>query len=48
MSGIGARANDGVVRPQLDGHLDEQCRDWEPVLRESHHRMKSTLTESST
>lgn len=44
MSGIGARANDHVVRPQFVASLDDQSRDWELVLRESHHRMKNTLT----
>ncbi len=44
MSGIGARASDHVVRPQLVASLDDQSRDWELVLRESHHRMKNTLT----
>jgi two-component sensor histidine kinase len=44
MSGIGARASDHVVRPQLVTSLDDQSRDWELVLRESHHRMKNTLT----
>lgn len=44
MSGIGARPNDHVVRSQFVASLDEQARDWELVLRESHHRMKNTLT----
>ncbi|MDA9533990.1 MULTISPECIES: sensor histidine kinase [unclassified Bradyrhizobium] len=44
MSGIGARPNDHVVRPQFVASLDDQSRDWELVLRESHHRMKNTLT----
>ncbi|WP_454645087.1 sensor histidine kinase [Bradyrhizobium liaoningense] len=44
MSGIGAGVNDHVVRPQLVASLDDQSRDWELVLRESHHRMKNTLT----
>lgn len=44
MSGIGSRPNDHVVRPQFIASLDEQSRDWELVLRESHHRMKNTLT----
>jgi two-component sensor histidine kinase len=44
MSGIGARPNDHVVRSQFVGSLDDQSRDWELVLRESHHRMKNTLT----
>lgn len=44
MSGIGARPNDHVARPQFVASLDDQSRDWELVLRESHHRMKNTLT----
>ncbi|PDT88842.1 histidine kinase [Bradyrhizobium sp. Y36] len=44
MSGIGARPNDHVVRSQFVASLDDQARDWELVLRESHHRMKNTLT----
>ena len=44
MSGIGARPNDHVVRSEFVASLDDQSRDWELVLRESHHRMKNTLT----
>ncbi|MGY4622472.1 sensor histidine kinase [Bradyrhizobium sp. USDA 4486] len=44
MSGIGARPNDHVVRSEFVANLDDQSRDWELVLRESHHRMKNTLT----
>jgi two-component sensor histidine kinase len=44
MSGIGARPNDQFVRSQFVASLDDQSRDWELVLRESHHRMKNTLT----
>lgn len=44
MSGIGARPNDQFVRSQFVASLEEQSRDWELVLRESHHRMKNTLT----
>ncbi|QDP21341.1 sensor histidine kinase [Bradyrhizobium cosmicum] len=44
MSAIGSRPNDDVVRSQYLASLDEQSRDWELVLRESHHRMKNTLT----
>lgn len=44
MSAIGSRPNDDVVRSQYVASLDEQSRDWELVLRESHHRMKNTLT----
>jgi two-component sensor histidine kinase len=44
MSDIGLGANDDVVRSQYLASLDDQSRDWELVLRESHHRMKNTLT----
>ena len=44
MSGIGARLNDDVVRSPFVASLDDPSRDWELVLRESHHRMKNTLT----
>ncbi|WP_026201959.1 sensor histidine kinase [Bradyrhizobium sp. WSM2793] len=44
MSAIGARPNDHLVRSQFVPGLDDQSRDWELVLRESHHRMKNTLT----
>lgn len=44
MSAIGSRANDDVVRSQPVAAHDDRSRDWELVLRESHHRMKNTLT----
>ncbi|OAF10638.1 histidine kinase [Bradyrhizobium centrolobii] len=44
MPGIEARLNDTVVRSQHIASPDDQSRDWELVLRESHHRMKNTLT----
>ncbi|OKO88022.1 histidine kinase [Bradyrhizobium sp. NAS80.1] len=44
MSVIGSRPNDSFVRSQYVASLDDQSRDWELVLRESHHRMKNTLT----
>jgi two-component sensor histidine kinase len=44
MSGIHSRSHDNFVRPQHVADLDDQSRDWELVLRESHHRMKNTLT----
>ena len=47
MSGIGSRANDDFVQSQYVASLDDQSRDWELVLRESHHRMKNTLTPVS-
>jgi len=44
MSAIGSMPNGSAVRSQFIAGLDEQSRDWELVLRESHHRMKNTLT----
>ncbi|WP_441237705.1 sensor histidine kinase [Bradyrhizobium sp. 930_D9_N1_4] len=44
MSAIGSGSTDHVVRSQHIVSLDDQSRDWELVLRESHHRMKNTLT----
>ena len=44
MSDIGSRANDDFAQSQYIASLDVQSRDWELVLRESHHRMKNTLT----
>ncbi|WP_314957727.1 sensor histidine kinase [Bradyrhizobium cosmicum] len=44
MSAIGPGTNDQFVRSHHVASLDDQSRDWELVLRESHHRMKNTLT----
>ncbi|MDN4983046.1 sensor histidine kinase [Bradyrhizobium arachidis] len=44
MHDISSRPNDGDVRAHLVANLDDVSRDWELVLRESHHRMKNTLT----
>lgn len=44
MPDIGSRANDSIVRSQYAATFDDLSRDWELVLRESHHRMKNTLT----
>src|SRR5436305_1172304 len=44
MSAIGSMQDGGAVRSQFVASLDDQSRDWELVLRESHHRMKNTLT----
>ncbi|MDA9442681.1 histidine kinase [Bradyrhizobium sp. CCBAU 51745] len=44
MPDINSRPNDGGVRTHFAGNLDDVSRDWELVLRESHHRMKNTLT----
>ncbi|WP_426425045.1 sensor histidine kinase [Bradyrhizobium genosp. A] len=44
MAAISSRTNDRGVRPHFVANLDEISRDWELVLRESHHRMKNTLT----
>jgi len=44
MSAIGSGSTDRVVRSPHIAHSNDQSRDWELVLRESHHRMKNTLT----
>jgi two-component sensor histidine kinase len=44
MSAIGSMPNGSAVRSQFAASLDDPSRDWELVLRESHHRMKNTLT----
>jgi len=44
MPDISSRPNEKVVRSQFVAGLDDVSRDWELVLRESHHRMKNTLT----
>src|SRR4051794_41659205 len=44
MSALGSMPDGSAVRSQFVGSLDDQSRDWELVLRESHHRMKNTLT----
>jgi two-component sensor histidine kinase len=44
MSAIGLETSDHFARSQHIASLDDQSRDWELVLRESHHRMKNTLT----
>ncbi|MDA9520402.1 histidine kinase [Bradyrhizobium sp. CCBAU 11434] len=44
MPDISARPNDRGVRSHYVANLDDVSRDWELVLRESHHRMKNTLT----
>ena len=44
MPDISARPNDRGVRSHFVGNPDDVSRDWELVLRESHHRMKNTLT----
>jgi len=44
MPGISSRTDDRSVRSHFVSNLDEVSRDWELVLRESHHRMKNTLT----
>jgi two-component sensor histidine kinase len=44
MPGIGAQPKDGSVQARRSVDLDDQANDWELVLRESHHRMKNTLT----
>ncbi|MFB6458650.1 sensor histidine kinase [Bradyrhizobium tunisiense] len=44
MSAIGSISNGSTVRSQFVSGLEDQSRDWERVLQESHHRMKNTLT----
>jgi two-component sensor histidine kinase len=44
MPEISSRPNDRGVRSYFVANLDDVSRDWELVLRESHHRMKNTLT----
>jgi two-component sensor histidine kinase len=44
MLGFGSRPNDNIAQPHQGANIDEQANDWELVLRESHHRMKNTLT----
>ncbi|WP_298887318.1 sensor histidine kinase [uncultured Bradyrhizobium sp.] len=44
MPDISARTNDRRVRSHFVGNPDDVSRDWELVMRESHHRMKNTLT----
>lgn len=44
MSAIGSISNGSTVRSQFVSGLEDQSRDWELVLQESHHRMKNTLT----
>ncbi|HLG81900.1 MAG TPA: sensor histidine kinase [Bradyrhizobium sp.] len=41
---IGSWPNDRVVQSHHVADLNEEASDWEMVLRESHHRMKNTLT----
>lgn len=43
MAGIGTYPNDNIVRSPRVASFDDQA-DWDLVLRESHHRMKNTLT----
>lgn len=44
MAAISSRTNDRGVRPHFVANVNDVSRDWELVLRESHHRMKNTLT----
>ncbi|BAM87433.1 conserved hypothetical protein [Bradyrhizobium oligotrophicum S58] len=43
MPGIGTRPKDDIVQSHLAANLGDRA-DWDLVLRESHHRMKNTLT----
>ncbi|MDH6262323.1 sensor histidine kinase [Bradyrhizobium sp. BR13661] len=44
MPDISSRPTDSDARSHFVASLDDLSRDWELVLRESHHRMKNTLT----
>jgi two-component sensor histidine kinase len=44
MTATGSMPNGSAVRSPFVAGLDDPSRDWELVLRESHHRMKNTLT----
>ena len=44
MLGFGSRPQGNVVQPHQVANIERQANDWELVLRESHHRMKNTLT----
>lgn len=44
MPAISSRPDDRRVRSHFVANPDDVSRDWELVLRESHHRMKNTLT----
>lgn len=44
MPDISSRPNDRCGRSHFVANLDDVSRDWELVLRESHHRMKNTLS----
>lgn len=43
MAGIGTYSKENIVRSARVASFDDQA-DWDLVLRESHHRMKNTLT----
>jgi two-component sensor histidine kinase len=44
MLDVGSRPNDNSAQFHQVASVEEQASDWELVLRESHHRMKNTLT----
>jgi two-component sensor histidine kinase len=44
MMPVGAQPKDNSVHAHKIVNFDDQADDWELVLRESHHRMKNTLT----
>jgi two-component sensor histidine kinase len=44
MLDVGSQAKDTSAQFHQVASVDEQASDWELVLRESHHRMKNTLT----
>ena len=45
MLDLGARSGDGIVQSNRIAYPEQQAGDdWELMLRETHHRMKNTLT----
>jgi two-component sensor histidine kinase len=44
MLDIRLRPDDHIVESRRVSYLDDDTGDWELVLRETHHRMKNTLT----
>ncbi len=44
MRDIGSRPNDVIFQSDYISNNGAPADDWELVLRESHHRMKNTLT----
>lgn len=44
MPAVDSLSNDDISWSHQIAHLNDEADDWELVLRESHHRMKNTLT----